>query len=215
VSERDAVLRLFSFRPLGPPSVLDAVLRHDVVPDLLARPGLVAAHVGRRGPDRSDERLIATVWSSSKAMVTGLGNGPGERPDPASAEIVDGSIEVLALAASLTFDERQPAAILRLFRGEVRDGELEQYADDVRRGAIADGSTEAGPTALFMGLQRPRRFVTLSLWPDWQAIEASTGGSLQQPGVTRHPERLVSGAADHYELLPDARPQVIRPAVVA
>jgi hypothetical protein len=42
------VLRLFAFRPTRSDAAFDAILRDEVLPGLLALPGLVEAFVGRR-----------------------------------------------------------------------------------------------------------------------------------------------------------------------
>jgi hypothetical protein len=44
-------------------------------------------------------------------------------------------------------------------------------------------------------------FVTVSLWPDWSAIAACTGGNIQQPLTTRNAARIAEGVPTHYELV--------------
>jgi hypothetical protein len=54
----------------------------------------------------------------------------------------------------------------------------------------------------------PSRFVTVSAWTGWAAIEQATGGNIHQPLATRNAERLVAFDVGHYEILPDSvRPE--------
>ena len=44
--------------------------------------------------------------------------------------------------------------------------------------------------------------MTLSVWTEWAAIEASTGAGTRAPGATRHAERLAEIDVAHYEVVP-------------
>jgi hypothetical protein len=59
---------------------------------------------------------------------------------------------------------------------------------------------------LVCGTDGEAAFVTVSLWPDWSAIEASTGGNIQQPLTTRNAARIAEGAPTHYELVEPTEP---------
>jgi hypothetical protein len=49
----------------------------------------------------------------------------------------------------------------------------------------------------------PDRFITVSLWPSWSAIEVATGGDIHRPIVTRDPRRIVGMDVEHYEVVPE------------
>ena len=59
-----------------------------------------------------------------------------------------------------------------------------------------------GPLALYLAIDPPDRFVTLSLWGGWSHVEAATGADLEHVERTRHEERLATWTAEHYEVVP-------------
>ncbi len=69
------------------------------------------------------------------------------------------------------------------------------------RSPISEGGH--GPLALYLALEEPDRFVTLSVWSSWSALEVATGGDVGRPVATRHEERLLAWEAAHYEVLPN------------
>jgi hypothetical protein len=176
------------------------MLRDEVLPTVLSLDGLMDARVGRRfGPADVDERVVATFWTSREAMDAGLASGSLLRLEPE----VSTRTEILPLAIDLRFDRHDdPARILRIFRGQIRPGELALYVEDARRGATTDGATRHGPSAFFLSALPPSRFLSLSLWSNWSEIELSTGGNIRHPIATHHAERIVSGQAAHHEILP-------------
>lgn len=196
------VLRLFHFRPVEASAVFDATLRADILPELENLPGLVDGFVGRRGPDVGGERLLVSVWESADAMAAALdesARSPRITLLLASA-VTDNRLEVMPVAVALQFERDEPARVLRVFRGRVDDA-LDAYADEVRVGATADGATDLGPCSLYLGLRPPNEFVTVSAWPQWASIEASTGSDVRHPIATRHSERIVAFDVDHFEIL--------------
>ena len=60
-----------------------------------------------------------------------------------------------------------------------------------------------GPNAIYLAPVEADRFVTLSLWPSWDAIETATGGDVHRPIVTKDPRRIVDMAIVHYEVIPE------------
>jgi len=197
------IVRLSVFHPTGDASMLDATLRDEVLPRLADLGGLVGAWIGRRGADQAHERQLVSVWRSRDALTTAMGDAV-LTPDfdrVHGREVTAGPCQTLPLAICLEFDRPGTPQVLRIFRGEVRNDELDQYVDEARTGTLSDASTPTGPLALFLGVDPPRRFVTVSIWTDWSAIEATTGGNVHQPVATRHTERLSSATADHYEIL--------------
>ncbi len=190
---------------MEPGSVFDAALRDEIVPNLLRYDGVRCVYVGRRGADESGDRVVASVWESATALADALLLSADERFDyEQSAEVTDGVLETLPIALEYQPDEAVPPSILRIFRGEVRPGEAARYAEETGAMLAADVDAGHGPTALFLGIDEPDRVVTISAWVDWEALETATGGNLTRPIATRRSERLVRGAADHYELVPNA-----------
>ncbi len=144
------VLRLFQFRPVR--KGFDAVLRDELIPDMVAFPDLVDVYVGRQGPDEMGDRLVASVWASRAAMSSAVGEGfaPATFHPEHLEETTERILEAHDLDVVLRFDPGDvaspPAAgILRLVRGQVRPGELATYRDQARLGTIAD--SEARPWA--------------------------------------------------------------------
>lgn len=215
MSDRE-VLRLFRFRPatIG----FDAILRDEVIPDLLSLPGLLDVHVGRRGPDEVGDRLVASIWTSRAAMVAGVGEDfdpPIFHPEYLD-QTTERHLEFLSLDVVLRFTApgaSPPEAILRLVHGKTRPDQLDDYVAEARDGARADSGAGHGSLVLYLAATPPDHFVTLSVWPSWSAVEQATGGDVRRPIATRHEERIVTWQASHYECLPNLRPgaPVIRP----
>jgi hypothetical protein len=197
-----SVMRLSSFRPIGEASMLDATLRDEVLPRLDGTLGLVGAWIGRQGADRGHERQLVSVWRSRSDLGDGIGDAvvvPDFDRDH-GRDVIAGLCETLPLEICLEFDRPGSPQVLRIFRGEVRD-QLKPYVETARTGTLSDAARPVGPLALFLGVDPPRRFITVSVWTDWGSIEATTGGDVHRPDATRHAERLASVAADHYEIL--------------
>jgi hypothetical protein len=197
------VIRLFRFRPLR--AEVDHTLRSVMLPDLRRLDGLIDVHVGRRGSDQVGERIVASVWRDQDAMVAGVGPSLAAstfHPERL-ADTTDQVLDVDELAVLLRFDPAPPATLLRLFQGTVRAGELDAYVAEARAGTLADAGAGRGPSALYLTVQPPDRFVTVSLWPDWTAIERATGGDVQRPVATKDSTRLVGMDVDHYEVVGD------------
>ena len=57
---------------------------------------------------------------------------------------------------------------------------------------------------LYLAADPPDRFLTLSLWPDWSAIERATGGDVHRPMSTKDSARIVDMDIVHYEVVTDA-----------
>ncbi len=203
------VLRVFCFRPAEAGSTFDASLRDEIVPEFERLPGLVEGFVGRRGPDEAGERTIVSIWESRDAMARALGeepNIPRFLPEFASA-VTDHRLEILPVGIAVRFVRSEPPRVLRVFRGRVAD-DLDTYVAEAREGAEEDGRSEHGPCVLYLGVDRPSRFVTVSAWPQWGSIEQSTGADVRHPVATRHPERLIEKAVDHYEIVAALRAEL-------
>lgn len=200
-----SVLRLFGFRPLGSGADYDARLRRDLLPALIELPGLREAYVGRRGPDDSGERLIVSIWESGEAMAAArVAGGEDHLEIERADEVGPCRLEIVTLAVDLPFERADVAQVLRVFRGKVREGELDLYVEEARNGTLADAAGPHGPLGLYLGAQPPDGFVTVSLWTGWESIEAATHGNIRQPIATSNVARLVGGTATHYEVVPGA-----------
>jgi heme-degrading monooxygenase HmoA len=194
------VIRLVAFRPTVHDAVVDAALRAVVSAELRPIEGLVDVFVGRRGPSRDRQRLIVTTWESTEALVAGLGTdngaGPGELLSLADVGTVD--IQVLPITLSVSVPAESTPTILRVFRGTVREGELESVIADARE---AMSVAHDRPVALYLSAEPPTEFLAVSAWTTWDAIDAATDGDSSRPTTTRDTDRLTGGSVDHYELL--------------
>lgn len=196
-----AFLRLLSFFPAEVGTVADQFVRQAMVPELRAQPAVRHVYAGRAGPDDVGQRVIASVWEppdgedapSRLSQLLDL-----ER----SESIAQITVEVFPLTLSLPFEMNEEARILRIFRGQAQPGELDMYIAESRDGTYADVAAAHGPAALFLGIAEPDGFITVSVWAAWENIEAATGGDLRTPMATRHAQRLASGSAMHYEIVP-------------
>ena len=200
-----SVLRLFGFRPVGFGADFDAHFRRNLLPAFVELPGLRDTYVGRRGPDDAGERTIVSIWDSGEALAAALVAGDGDRlAIEVAPEMGPSRVDVVTLAVDLSFELPEPARVLRVFRGEVREGELDLYVEEARNGTLADAAGPHGPVGLYLGPQPPNGFITVSLWTDWESIEAATHGNIRQPIATSNAARLVGGRATHYEVVPNA-----------
>jgi hypothetical protein len=200
----EGILRVFGFRPLGSGAELDAALRDDVLPDILSAAGILDAYVARSGTGGAGERVIASMWESREAMTAELGEASviGRFHPERVEEITSSRLDIVPLVFSVRDDRERAAIILRVYRGEVRPGELAAYVDEARDGTLADADTNGGLVALYLGAEPPVRFITVSAWTDWDAIARATGGNNKQPVATRNAARIAAGSVTHYEILP-------------
>lgn len=190
------VIRLFSF--VAARRGFDTVLRDEMIPELRAMPDLVDSYVGRQESD--GPRIVVSVWDSRAAMVAGVGDTLGVF-HPEYLDATSGAVlEILDVRASWQHPREDPR-ILRVLRGEVRAGELDVYAAEVERGVEQDAMDERGPTALYLGHSDGLSFVTVSAWREWSDIERATGGNINRPRATSHPERLTTWEVEHFEIV--------------
>jgi heme-degrading monooxygenase HmoA len=195
------VIRILRFRPLR--VGFDGVLRDHEIPNLRRAPGLIDIVAGRHGPDELGPRIVASVWASVEAMTAADGlPAATARPDRVP-DTADTELEILSVKVAVRADSGDVPRVLRTFRGQVRPGELPAYIEEARSGTLLDNEAGHGPLALYLATvdSSPDRFVTLSTWRDWSAIQAATGGDIRQPVATRHAERIVASEATHYEAI--------------
>jgi hypothetical protein len=201
VSAERAILRVFTFRPLGSASAFDETARTTILPDLAIAPGILDAFVGRRAEER-DVRTLVSVWASTATVVEERSTierlHPDERPALASAELTVAGVHV-----AVRPERFEPPRVLRVFRGDVREGELEAYLEQARAGTLEDAATNPGLVALYLGVVDESSFVTASAWTSWTAIERATGGDVRRPMATKNSAHLAGAAVAHYEVLPN------------
>jgi len=198
------VLRVFRFRPVS--SEFDSFFRSVMLPDLRHLPGLIAVHGGRRDRESGGDRIVATVWESHAAMVASVGASLEESPfhPDRLSQTVDRTLEIFDVRISLPSATHEPPALLRLFRGTVRPGELDDYVAEVLVGTQADADSGGGPCSLYLASDPPDGFVTVSLWQSWEAIARATGGDIARPTLTKDSRRLVTTEVAHYEAVREA-----------
>jgi hypothetical protein len=198
------LMRIVDFRPVGGEAATDASLRRTLTGSLGSARGLSALVVGRRGPDHAGQRVMVSVWDGRRAMDAAVGRTTAvelagiDLPEETDSLAVD----VLPLVLALEFERVADAHILRVFRGVVREGEFDAYIHDLRHGTLADVAATHGPHALYVGTGRSSKFVTVSIWAEWEQVEAATGGDIRNPVATQHAHRLASWTASHFEILP-------------
>jgi hypothetical protein len=201
-----AVLRLLSFRTVTEAAVVDEALRSDVLPALESRRGIVDAFAGRRSANQDGERLVATTWTTPSAMAATFTDGSDleQLLGVHAGGCRDERIDSLRLAFGFSMERPAPPRLLRLFRGRAKPGALDAYVERVHVGALRDAQTIEGMLGLYVAVDPPDAFVTLSVWADWTSIEEATGSSVRHPVVTRDPGHLVTAVATHFEVIPDS-----------
>jgi hypothetical protein len=192
------LIRVLTFRAGAPGEVTDLYLRQVLLPGLVDTPGLQHAYAGRIDTAGGGVRVVLSVWDADE---------PGQFSTPLPFEtgevIVEPVVELAPAEVALAFGTGG-AVIMRVFRGRAKSGGSQEYLEAVRDGTLADVAAGRGPVALFLGMIDEQRFITASAWPDWQRIEAATGGNIYQPIGTRHRELLVEGTAEHFEVVPNS-----------
>ena len=206
------LLRLRLFRPEGITSLVDARIRESLGPTVDGTDGLIAFYAARRGTDLHPERVLASVWSSEAALATATEAG---RLIDLEGELGPGEILVVPLQLIVTPTSDEAPALLRVFRGVARPGELEAYVAAARQGTADDIASGVGPSALFLGPASGDDFVTVSAWQTWDMLQIATGSDRDHPVATRHGRHLVSGTAAHYEVIPHSASGMVRPPSVA
>jgi heme-degrading monooxygenase HmoA len=208
----ELVLRVLVFEVGGNGVTVDEALRGALLPRLIGDYGALDAYVGRRAEAALDERVVASVARAGAPAASLEPGGLFAEPDGSLGE-PDGSLagslrlgrdERLSVRVSIPPGPGERPRVLRLFRGETRAGGIDEYVGAAFAGATSDAATNPGLVSLYLGVGTGDRFVTMSAWTDWSAIEAATGGDVHRPFWTRHIDRLVGFDVRHYELLPDA-----------
>jgi hypothetical protein len=197
-------LRIVAFQPGEATSASDADLRDKCVPRLAELEGIVDVWAGRHGSGDDQSRVLISTWLvDPEADPSGPPDVAALRALGARISTID-EVEQFALSIHARFERVDPPRILRLFRGRVRERELDAYVEVARAGMLADSVNNRGLIAFALGRQLPDAFTTVSVWTDWTAIEMATGGNVRQPFSTRNSERLSDFQVTHYEALPDA-----------
>jgi hypothetical protein len=201
--QRDAlmatVVRIYRFRPLR--AAFDPIMRGVILPDLARRPGVASVWAGRQGPDELGPRVVVSLWTTLEAMRAAMGYDLASlrfHPDYLE-ETTERSLEVHTI--ELWSGGGAPeGTILRIARGAVSD--LAGYVRFVRSGVEVDLRAGHGPRALILAGAGQGRFVTASVWSDWDTLEVATGASVERPSHTKPTEQVTSFEVEHYEILP-------------
>jgi hypothetical protein len=191
------LIRLLTFRPGAPGEVTDEFLRRSLLSEIAAQPELRHVHAGRVMAEAGG-RVVLTVWERDLSRL----NTPLLMEQ--SELVLDPVVETSPASVALAFGSAEDAQIMRIFRGRTHTGQAEAYLDAVREGTLADVAGGRGPLALFVGMLDDESFLAVSIWSSWESIEQATGGNIRQPLATRHRELLLEGAADHFEVVPNA-----------
>ncbi len=195
-------LRVVTFQPGEATSASDGDLRDKCVSTLADLEEIVDVWAGRRGSGEDQGRVLVSTWLVDPETADGAPDVVALRALGDKVSVID-QIEQFALAVHARFERADPPGILRLFRGRVRPGELDAYVEVARAGMLADSVDNRGLIAFALASQPPDGFTTVSVWTDWSAIEAATGGNIRQPFATRNSDRLADFKVTHYEVLPD------------
>ncbi|MFL5757626.1 MAG: hypothetical protein ACJ77N_15200 [Chloroflexota bacterium] len=214
--EHAEILRLLRFEPTAHAAFIDELLRDRVAPSIAAHPLNRDVYVARQGSEAGDARVVASVWADGGEG----GEGPAALPE--TDALRDAGIELTAeptvivsgpLRISLRFPRTAAlASLIRVFHGEIVPGHEDEYIELVRAGAIADGEANDGTVGLHLAMTEPHRFVTVSAWRDWTAIEQATGGDVRRPMATRHAHMLAAYRIEHFEAITGLRSDAAAPA---
>ncbi len=91
--------------------------------------------------------------------------------------------------------------ILRCFEGRTRAGERDEFIQEERLATQAKVRAGSGPLTLYVGVGGDDdSFLRLSTWASWTDVEAATGGRIEDPIWSLHPERVLSWELSHYEI---------------
>jgi hypothetical protein len=202
------ILRIRTFAPEGITSVVDARIRDVLGPAAAKADGLTAFYAARRGTDQDPRRVLASVWTSEAALEAASRRGG---LIDLEGDLGLGATEILPLALELVPPVAEEPSLLRVFRGQAREGQIGDYLAAARRGTEEDVAAGAGPSGLFLAVMEPDAFITVSAWTGWDRVAIATGGNVQHPIATRHARHLVGGTAAHYEILPHSVSGLVRP----
>lgn len=194
-------VRLAILRDPAPMSQIDTSIRRRGLAALAALPGVVEAYAGRHGPDQNGERVIATVWAPGSETSANQRECLEIDLAGLASSVERVSTEVLPLRLTLRFPSEAAPQVLRIFRGEIRDGRVDEYLDAARAGADRDALLGEGPLAVYLAMTGELSFLTVSIWSGWSAIQDRTGSDVHHPVSTQHRELLKAGSAFHYEIL--------------
>jgi hypothetical protein len=195
-------LRVVVFHAGSSETPVDALLREAIVPRLLERDEILDAWIGRHGSRTDQSRVLASTWCVEPGPAPADLELLGQPGLPDGASVVD-SVDEIELAIHARFNRSEPARVLRVFRGRVKPGELDDYVGQARSGMAADSEVNDGLIAFALATEPPDSFITVSAWTGWPAIEAATGGNTRRPGATRNAGRLADFSVAHYEILPE------------
>lgn len=176
---------------------IDSTMR-ETMRTFVTQAGLTGAWFGRRTTEAGEERALVSVWATPQEESKGLRLA-------AFLDLPDDPPDLEATVLPVAFDMRAPRraapAVLRLYDGLTRPGQLDAYVEEAMAASRQDSMRPDGPLAVCTALDRPDRFLTASIWSDWASLEACTGGDIRRPLVSRNVARLAGGGPSHYEII--------------
>ncbi len=194
------ILRVLSFRPAEPTDAADRFVRDQIQPALLTCKGLRFLYFGRSSAPDQASRVVITVWDDGDLECPSQVDLSRQLGFEIAPEILDPTVATHDARLVVVTDQTEPARIIRVFRGTLHAGELDDFVRDSE--AITESITDFKPHAVFVASDPPEGIVALSVWPQWEGIVAATGGDVANPILTRNTQRLKSMFADHFEMVP-------------
>ena len=196
------LLRLLGFRPEAQTEVTDRYIREQLEPSLLGNDELRFLFSGRSRDDHGEMRQVVSVWETGTADEHDLASRLRRPFECERSDLVKARhIAVVPISFVRTTDLAE-ASILRVFRGRTHADALDTYLEEARARSEVKGAESRRARAVFMAARPPDEVMAISIWPDWDTVSEATGGNLQTPIATRHPEHLKSWEASHYEVIP-------------
>ncbi len=118
----------------------------------------------------------------------------------------DVSREIYACRAFGTWTRDRDAALLRIFRGGLTEGDPDELSDTTATAYVAMFERDYSCCAIAAGI-RPGGIVLITLWTNWESVVSATGGDLRQVLPVRMKAFAVTGSAVHYKLIGRSGPR--------
>lgn len=203
--QRKGVLRIFRFHAAAPDSVLDAMLRDELLPGLGTLAGNRFVVIGRRVVGTHSERVVVSAWNDFESMDAAVGHTASAnayRPDISEAA-ADESLELFDLAAQAQFGRTGEIAVLRAFVGTTAHGRLREFVDEAAGAGVERLAIDERCAFVLVGRREPDAFAVVSGWTDWAGVADTTGGDITGPVTVAHANQalIASGEPIHYEVM--------------
>lgn len=203
--QRQAVLRISTFHAAAPDSVLDVMLRDELLPGLGTLAGNRFVVIGRRVVGTHSERVVVSAWDDFESMDSAVGHVASAnryRPDIAEAT-ADQALELFDLAAEAQFRRSGEITVLRAFIGTTHPGRFREFLDEAARAGVERLAIDERCAFVLVGRREPNTFAVVSGWTDWAGVADATGGDITGPVTVAHANQalIASGEPIHYEVM--------------